>query len=155
MKYQLPFSGEKAWNKAISEAWQEKGNMGSKQKVQTRSLGKIFNKKLWNIINYCEWCIHVTLLQVMVPDGRRTNYSHSHEFRQIICPSNKHRRNKHNFGKIFKIQLFEVDFNNKSISCNCYIKIIISHNRNTVGTVIRIVLYFLLELWFCQPLRFK
>ena len=42
----------------------------------------------------------------MIPVGRSKNYSHSFEFRQIICPLNKHRRN---FGKIFKIQLFEVD----------------------------------------------
>ena len=44
----------------------------------------------------------------MLPVGRKQNYSHSYEFRQIMCPLNKHRRNKHNFGKIFKIQL-EVD----------------------------------------------
>ena len=59
----------------------------------------------------------------MVPSGRSKNYSHSYEFRQIIYPLNKHRRNKHNFGKIFKINLFEVDINSNGISCNCYVKI--------------------------------
>ena len=86
--------------------------MGSKQKVQ---------RNLRNIINHGEWCI--TLLHVILPVGRRKNYSHSYEFRQIICPFNKHSQNKHDFGKIFKIQLFEVDINNNGISCNCYVKI--------------------------------
>ena len=45
----------------------------------------------------------------MLPVGRSKNYSHSYEFRQIICPLDKHRRNKLNFEKIFKVQLFEVD----------------------------------------------
>ena len=75
-----------------------------------------------NIINQGERCI--TLLHVMLPVGRSKNYSHSYEFRKIICPLNKHRRNKHNFGKVFKIQLFEVDINNNNgISCNCCVKI--------------------------------
>ena len=73
-----------------------------------------------NIINHGEWCI--TLLQVILPVGRSKNYSHSYEFRQIFCHFNKHSRNMHDFGKIFKIQLFEVDINNNGISCNCYDK---------------------------------
>ena len=32
-------------------------------------------------------------------------------------------QNKENFGKIFKIQVFEVDISNDGISCNCYVKI--------------------------------
>ena len=59
----------------------------------------------------------------MLPVGRSKNYSRSYEFRQIICPLNKHRQNKHNFGKIFKIQVSEVDINNNGISCNCDVKI--------------------------------
>ena len=53
------------------------------------------------IINHGESCI--TLLHVMHPVGRSTckNYSHS--------------ENKTNFGKIFKIQLFEVDINNNGL----------------------------------------
>ena len=74
-----------------------------------------------NIINQGEWCI--TLPHVMLPVGRSKNYSHSYEFRKIICPLNKHRRNKHKFGKIFKIQIFEVDIITNGISCNCYVKI--------------------------------
>ena len=42
----------------------------------------------------------------MIPVGKGKNYSCSHEFRQIICPLNKHGQNKQNFGKIFKIQVF-------------------------------------------------
>ena len=64
-----------------------------------------------------------TFPHVMLPVGRSVNYSHSYEFRQIICPLTKHRRNKHNFCKIFKIQIFEIDINNNGISCNCYVKI--------------------------------
>ena len=74
-----------------------------------------------NIIKHGE--SRITLLHVMLPVGRRKNYSHSYEFRQIICPLNKHRRIKHYFGKNFKIQLFEVDINNNGITCNCYVKI--------------------------------
>ena len=68
-----------------------------------------------NIINDGEWC--KTLLHFMLPVGRSKNYSPSYEFRQIICPLNKHRQNKQNFGKIFKIHVFEVDINNNGISC--------------------------------------
>ena len=42
----------------------------------------------------------------MLPVGKGKNYSRFHEFRQIICPLTKHRQNKQNFGKIFKIQVF-------------------------------------------------
>ena len=63
-----------------------------------------------NIISHGELCI--TLLHVMLPVGKSKNYSHSYEFRQVICPLNKHRQNKHNFAKGFKIQLFEVDTSN-------------------------------------------
>ena len=56
----------------------------------------------------------------MLPVGKGKNYSLFHEFRPIICPFNKHRQNKQNFSKIFKIQAFEVDINNNNngISCN-------------------------------------
>ena len=54
---------------------------------------------------------------------KEKTYSHSYAFCQIICPLNKHHRNKHNFGKIFEIQRFVVDINNNGISCNCYVKI--------------------------------
>ena len=33
----------------------------------------------------------------MLPVGKGKNYSHFHEFRQIICPLNKHRQNKQKF----------------------------------------------------------
>ena len=59
----------------------------------------------------------------MLPVGKSKIYCRSYEFRQIICPLNKHSQNKKTFGKIFKIQAFEVDINNNSISCNCYVKI--------------------------------
>ena len=59
----------------------------------------------------------------MLPDGKSKNYCLSYEFRHIMCPLNKHSQNKPNVGKIFKIQAFEVDINNNSISCNCYVKI--------------------------------
>ena len=71
-----------------------------------------------NIINHDDRCI--ILLQYMIQVGKGKNYSYSHEFRQIICPLNKHRQNKQNVGKIFKIKkVFEADINNNSISCNC------------------------------------
>ena len=47
----------------------------------------------------------------MLPVRKSRNYSRSYEFRQIICPLNKHSQNKQHFGKIFKIQVFEVDIN--------------------------------------------
>ena len=59
----------------------------------------------------------------MLQVGRSKNYSHSYEFRLIIGPLNKHRRNKHNFGKIFKIQLFEVDINNNGNSIIVMLKL--------------------------------
>ena len=55
----------------------------------------------------------------MLPVGKGKNYSRFHEFRQIICPLNKHRQNSQKFGKIFKVQVFDVDINNNGISCNC------------------------------------
>ena len=70
-----------------------------------------------NIISHDDQCMK--LLHFMLPVGKSKNYCHSYEFRQIICPLN----NKQNFSKIFKIQAFEVDINNNSISCNCYVKI--------------------------------
>ena len=93
--------------------------MGSKPKMQSHSPGKIRNMR--NIINHDEKCI--TLLHYMIPVGKGRNYSCSHEFRQIVCPLNKHRQNKQHFGKMFKIQIFGVDINNNNISCNCYVKI--------------------------------
>ena len=94
--------------------------------VKTESLNAFTRKcfltrNMRNIINYGEWCI--TLLHVMLPFGRSQNCSHFYEFCQIFCPLNKHRRNKRDLGKIFKIQLFEVDINNNGICCNCYVKI--------------------------------
>ena len=74
-----------------------------------------------NIIIHDEQCIK--LLHFMLPVGKSKNYCRSYEFRQIICPLNKHSQNKENFGKIVKIQALEVDINNNSISCNCYVKI--------------------------------
>ena len=69
----------------------------------------------------------------MLRVGRSKNYSHSYEFHQVFCPLNKHRRNKHNFVNIFKIQPFEVDINKNGISCNCYVKIYkLSWNKNSV-----------------------
>ena len=59
----------------------------------------------------------------MHPVGKSKSYCRSYEFHQIVCPFNKHSQNKQNFGKIFKIQAFEVDLNNNSISCNCFVKI--------------------------------
>ena len=61
----------------------------------------------------------IKLLHLMLPFGKSKNYCRSYEFRQIICPLNKHSQNKQIFGKFFKIQAFEVDINNNSISCNC------------------------------------
>ena len=66
---------------------------------------------------------YTQLLHFMLPVGESKNYCRSYEFRQIICPLNKHSQNKQNFGKIFKIQPFEVDISNNSISCNCYVKL--------------------------------
>ena len=40
----------------------------------------------------------------MSPVGKSKNYTRYYEFRQIICPLNKHRQNKQKFGKISKIQ---------------------------------------------------
>ena len=59
----------------------------------------------------------------MLPVGGSKNYSHYYKFRHIICPLNKHRQNKHPFGMIFKIHVFEADINNNGISWNCYVKI--------------------------------
>ena len=73
-----------------------------------------------NIIND-DQCIQ--LLHFMLPVGKSKNYCRSYEFRQIICPLNKHSQNKQKFDKIFKIQAFEVDIKNNSISSNCYVKI--------------------------------
>ena len=74
-----------------------------------------------NIINHDEQC--TKLLHFMLTVGKSKNYCRSYEFRQIICPLNKHSQNKQNFGKIFKIQAFEVDINNNNISCNFYVKL--------------------------------
>ena len=65
----------------------------------------------------------------MLPVGKNKNYSRSYKFRQIICPLNKHSQNMQHFGKIFRIQVFEVDINNNGISCNCYVKINILLNK--------------------------
>ena len=61
----------------------------------------------------------IIALYVLVGKGK--DNSCSHVFRQSICPLNKHRQNKQNFGKIFKIQVLEANINNISISCNCYV----------------------------------
>ena len=74
-----------------------------------------------NILNHDEWCI--TLLHYMLPVGLGKNCSRFHEVRQIICPLTKHRQNKQNFGKIFKVPAFEIDISYNGISCNCYAKI--------------------------------
>ena len=74
-----------------------------------------------NIINHYDQSIKV--LHFILPVGKSKKYCRSYEFRQIICPLNKHSQNKQNFGKIFKSQPFEVDINNNSISCNYYVKI--------------------------------
>ena len=64
----------------------------------------------------------------MLPAGRSKTYSRSYEFHKMICPLNKHRQNKQNLGKIFKIQVFEVDINNNGISCiNCMLQLIKFH----------------------------
>ena len=59
----------------------------------------------------------------MLPAGRSKNFSRSYEFRKIICPLNKHRQYKQNFGNFFKIQVFEVDINDNGISRNCNVKV--------------------------------
>ena len=59
-----------------------------------------------NIIYHDEQCIE--FLHFMLPVGKRKNYCRSYEFRQIICPLNKHSQNKQNFGKIFKIQALKL-----------------------------------------------
>ena len=74
-----------------------------------------------NNINHDEWCI--TLLLYMIPVCKGKTYSRSHEIRQIICPLNKHRRNKQNVGEISQIQVFEADVTNNGTSRNCYVKI--------------------------------
>ena len=66
--------------------------------VKTGS-ANIFIRNMRNIINIGEQCI--TLLHVTLPVGKNKNYSRSYEFRQIICPLNKHSQNKQHFGKIF------------------------------------------------------
>ena len=73
-----------------------------------------------NIINHDEQCIQ--LLHIILPLGKSKNCRRFYEFYQIICPLNKHSQNKQHFGKIFQIQDSEVDINNYSISCNCYVK---------------------------------
>ena len=70
-----------------------------------------------NIINHDDQ--RIKLLHFMLAAGKHKNYCSSYEFWQIICPLN----NEQNFGKIFKIQAFEVDIDDNSISCNCYVKI--------------------------------
>ena len=45
-------------------------------------------------------------MHFMLPDCKSKNYSRSYEFRQIICPLNKHSQNKQHFDKIFKIQVW-------------------------------------------------
>ena len=92
--------------------------------VKTENANTFTRKILWttdmrNIINHDEQCIE--LLRFMLPVGKSKNYCRSYEFRQIICPLNKHSQNKI-LVKIFKIQAFEIDINNNSISCNYYVK---------------------------------
>ena len=53
----------------------------------------------------------------MLPVSKSKNCSRSYEFHQIISPLNKHSQNKQNFGKNFKIQVFEVDINKNCIFC--------------------------------------
>ena len=61
------------------------------------------------------------IIALYAPSWQCKNYSRSYEFRQIICPLNKHHQNKQNFGKVFKIQVVQVDINNNGVSCNCYV----------------------------------
>ena len=82
--------------------------------VKTESANAFTRKMLWtkdtgNIINYDERCIK--LLHFILPVGNSNDYCHSCEFRPIICPLNKQCQNKQYFGKICKIQAFEVDIN--------------------------------------------
>ena len=81
----------------------------------------MFKQETWDTLSimvngashYCTICSQLTELRiVLIPMSFA-----------IFCPLNKHRRNKHKFGKDFKIPLFEVDINNNDISCNCYVKI--------------------------------
>ena len=67
------------------------------------------------------WMLH-NIIGFMLPVSKSKNYSRFHEFRQVICPLNKHKQNKQNVGKIFKIQVFEDYINNNGIFCNCYAK---------------------------------
>ena len=71
----------------------EKGEHG----VKTESADALL-VKIRNIINH----------GAMLPGGRSKNYSHSYEFHQIICPFNKHRRNKHSLGKTFKFNFLKL-----------------------------------------------
>ena len=108
-------------NKAISEAWQEKRwTWGQNRKCKRIRQEILWTRDMRNIINHDEQCIK--LLHFMLPVDKSKKYCRSCEFRHIICPLNKHSQNKPNFGKIFKFQAFEVDINNNSISCNCYVK---------------------------------
>ena len=75
-------------------------------KTETQSANAFISKILWtrdmrNIINHDDQCIK--WLHLMLPVGKSKNYCRSYEFRQIICPLNKHSQNKQTFGKIFKI----------------------------------------------------
>ena len=51
-----------------------------------------------NIIKHDDQCIQI--FYFMLPVGKSKNYCRSYEFRQIICPLNKHSQNKQSFGKI-------------------------------------------------------
>ena len=111
--------------KEETKQWVKRDKRKGEHGVKTESANAFTRTILWtrdlrNIINHDEQCIK--LLHFMLPVGKSKNYCPSYEFRQIICPLNKHSQKKQNFGKIFKIQAFVVDINN-SISCNCYVKI--------------------------------
>ena len=120
---QLSFSCVKRGNKEETKQSVKRDKRKCEHGVKTESANALTRKILWtrDIISPDEQCTE--LLHFMLPVRKSKNYCCSYELRQIICPLNKHSQNKHNFGKIFEIQAFEVDINNNNISCNCYVKI--------------------------------
>ena len=113
--YQLPFASKKAGKRNQWSVTREKEKMGSNPKVQSQS-----PRIMRHIFKHDECCI--TLLHYLLPVGKGKTHSCFHEFRQIICPLFTSSKKQH-FGKIFKIQVFEVHIDNDGISCNCYAKI--------------------------------
>ena len=58
------------------------------------------------IINHAEQCIEI--LHFILPVGKSKNYCRSYEFRQIICPLNKHSQNKHNLVRFLEFKLLKL-----------------------------------------------